>query len=136
MHATQHKRTTADTGSVNVRLARGQLHRLVRWLVSITDHVRTGIFNIREDFAVTVSAMLLKPRYDAIGIEAALLKESKCMAERVVARVAGLIQVVKQVPQVLLWHRNGREQLLSLLQLPSLLQLCFARVFAHDALTI
>jgi hypothetical protein len=31
VHATQHTATTADTGSVNRRLARGQLHRLVRW---------------------------------------------------------------------------------------------------------
>ena len=31
VHATQDTLTTADTGSVNGRLARGQLHRLVRW---------------------------------------------------------------------------------------------------------
>ena len=30
VHATKHTAPTADTGSVNVRLARGQLHRLVR----------------------------------------------------------------------------------------------------------
>ena len=30
VHATQHTLATADTRSVNVRLARGQLHRLVR----------------------------------------------------------------------------------------------------------
>ena len=31
VHATKHMLPTADTGSVNVRLARGRLHRLVRW---------------------------------------------------------------------------------------------------------
>jgi hypothetical protein len=30
VHATQHTRTTADTPSANGRLARGQLHRMVR----------------------------------------------------------------------------------------------------------
>jgi hypothetical protein len=34
VHATHHTLTTAATGSVNRRLARGQLHRLVRWLAS------------------------------------------------------------------------------------------------------
>lgn len=34
VHATQHTSTTADTPSVNDRLARGQLHRLVRRGVS------------------------------------------------------------------------------------------------------
>jgi hypothetical protein len=39
VHATQHRRTMADTGSVNRGFARGQLHRLVRWLVGCGDRL-------------------------------------------------------------------------------------------------
>jgi hypothetical protein len=35
--ATQQRRAAADTGRVNGRLARGQLHRLVRWLALLHD---------------------------------------------------------------------------------------------------
>jgi hypothetical protein len=42
VHATQHRRTMAVTGSANRRLARGQLHRVVRWFRGVGARVARG----------------------------------------------------------------------------------------------
>ena len=41
------------------------------------------------------------------------------------------VKVIKQIPQILLRHRNRSNELLSLLFFPSFFQLFFVQVFAH-----
>ena len=90
------------------------------------------VLNIGEDFAITVSAVLAKPRNNALNVESTLLQklggQSKCV---VTPRLTLLVEVIEQLAQVLGRHRNRSRELLALLFAPCLLQLFFAWVFTH-----
>ena len=127
----------ADTQSVDCRLARRQLHRFVRWLRSIIEDVSESIFDIGGDLAIAVAAVLSQPWHDPLYVEPALLEKLGRLTQGVIAaRRIWPVEVVEQVSQILLRHWNRCDQLLSLLDLPRVLQGGFSRIFAHDGLTI
>ena len=102
---------------------------------SSSDDLSKLIVHIVNDLAIAEAAVLLQPGNDLCRIKAALPEELKGLPERVVTGWSVLsVQVIKQIAQILVGHRNGSDELLTLLLLPCLFQLIFAWIGTHGEL--
>lgn len=71
--------------------------------------------------------MLVEPCHDALNVEATLLEKRDRLSQRVITgRCVFTIQMVEEIAQILLRHRDRRDEPGLLLLLPGLLQVVIA----------